>query len=154
MINTVNEKKFFKYKVKPIETKEEKTNDFNVTLGQTIKNIRKSIGMTQGDFANILGISSQQIHKYETGTDRISIEMLYKISNTIGCDIKLFLPKSETNNQIKPMYKVAEPTLKFNNKAKNKSYEAIELVKMFLSLPSEKRQAVINFVKKIQNKEK
>ena len=59
-----------------------KVQDFDIIVCKNIKSIRKMIGMTQQMLAKELGITSQQLHKYESGVDRISTRTLSQI-----CDI-------------------------------------------------------------------
>ncbi len=55
----------------------------------TLKKIRKSCGYTQIDLANILGIKQQQYSRYESGTNKISLEMYLKILDVCGYEIKI-----------------------------------------------------------------
>ena len=50
------------------------------TIGQTIKQIRKTKGMTQAQLGDIVGVTFQQIQKYEKDSNTPSIEMLKKIA--------------------------------------------------------------------------
>lgn len=62
----------------------------NKHIGFKIKKRRSSMGFTQADIANLMGITFQQIHKYETGINSISASQLYKISTILKADIKYF----------------------------------------------------------------
>ena len=56
--------------------------------------------MAQSDVAGKLGLSFQQIQKYETGANRISSSRLYEMSNILGvCVADLF---SELGPTAKP----------------------------------------------------
>jgi len=56
-------------------------------VGQRIRERRTTIGLTQEGLADLLTISYQQIQKYETGANRISISRLFEIS--LALDLKL-----------------------------------------------------------------
>ena len=74
------------------------TNDLNKYLftkltrviGANIKKYRLLRLYSQSDLANVLGISYQQIKKYETGENKISAAQLFILSDYLDCDIKLF----------------------------------------------------------------
>ncbi|WP_117194041.1 helix-turn-helix domain-containing protein [Rhizobium terrae] len=59
-------------------------------IGQQIRLRRGHLGMTQGALAKRLGISFQQVQKYETGANRINSSMLYEISLILEAPIAFF----------------------------------------------------------------
>ena len=46
--------------------------------GERVRSARKSKGLSQTDLAEALGLTFQQVQKYERGTNRISASMLYR----------------------------------------------------------------------------
>ena len=54
-----------------------------------LKEIRKSCGYTQTELANILGIKQQQYSRYESGTNKITLDMYLKILDVCGYEIEL-----------------------------------------------------------------
>lgn len=58
--------------------------DENVKLGERIRKKRKAMHLTQRDLAKHLGISVQQMQKYESGRNRISAVNLLSIESLIG----------------------------------------------------------------------
>lgn len=59
-------------------------------IGQLIKFRRKEIGLTQQDLADVLGITYQQVQKYESGQNRIRASMLVKIADVLKVDLMYF----------------------------------------------------------------
>ena len=53
----------------------------DVFLGQKLRNFRSRVGWTLMDLADRIGVSHQQIHKYEQGQSKISASMLYRLAN-------------------------------------------------------------------------
>jgi transcriptional regulator with XRE-family HTH domain len=51
---------------------------------------RMIVGMSQEKLGEALGITFQQIHKYERGTDRIGASRLQQIAKTLGVSIEFF----------------------------------------------------------------
>lgn len=54
-------------------------NEFNKQLGERIKELRLFHGYTQKAIGELLGVTFQQIQKYETGSNRITVYTLYKL---------------------------------------------------------------------------
>lgn len=57
------------------------------SIGQNIRSIRLSAGMTQVEVAAISGIDQRHISEIECGKSRAMDRTLYKIANAIGCSI-------------------------------------------------------------------
>jgi transcriptional regulator with XRE-family HTH domain len=47
-------------------------------------------GLTQQQMADLIGVTYQQAHKYETGLNRIAAGRLYQIAHVLGVDIGYF----------------------------------------------------------------
>jgi len=62
----------------------------NINIGQKIKLIRKSWGLSQIELAERIDVSFQQIQKYEKGLTRISVMRLQQISEVLGVNITVF----------------------------------------------------------------
>ena len=50
--------------------------DFRIELGQKLRALRTQNHLSQAALAKILGVSAQQIHKFETGKNALSINHL------------------------------------------------------------------------------
>jgi len=64
----------------------------NNQIGQLIREIRKSRYMTQMKLADLVGVSYQQIQKYEKGASSISVDRLKQISSALDVTIFTFFP--------------------------------------------------------------
>ena len=53
-------------------------------LGEKLRTLRKQAGWSLQELANKVGMSHQQIHKYELGYTKITITLLYKFSEIFG----------------------------------------------------------------------
>lgn len=61
-------------------------------IGSLIRLRRMQVGMSQAKLGEALGITFQQIQKYERGTNRISVSRLSEIAQALGVDAGFFLP--------------------------------------------------------------
>ena len=57
----------------------------DVITGEIIRRRRRELGMTMLDLSQSAGVAYQQIQKYETGTNRISVSKLIKLAKGLGC---------------------------------------------------------------------
>lgn len=75
----------------------------NLTIGSRLRMRRKELNITQQSLSQAIGISYQQIQKYENGSNRISADRLYYIANLLGVGISYFFKdsKADKNSDIK-----------------------------------------------------
>lgn len=59
----------------------------DVALGARIKKYRTMAGLSQSALATALGITFQQIQKYEKGSNRVAASRLMTIAQTLGCSL-------------------------------------------------------------------
>ena len=67
-----------------------KSKHVDVHVGKRLKQRRVLLGLSQTELANRLGISFQQVQKYEKAADRLSVSRLADISNVLGINIMYF----------------------------------------------------------------
>jgi transcriptional regulator with XRE-family HTH domain len=65
----------------------------DVAVGLRLRTLRKSRGMSQEQLGRALGITFQQIQKYERGTNRISASMLVKSARALDVAPTSLLPE-------------------------------------------------------------
>ena len=58
--------------------------DIDKALGARIRSLRTPLGIRQADLARIVGVSYQQIQKYEHGANRISVSTLFAVAQALG----------------------------------------------------------------------
>ena len=63
-----------------------------VFIGQRIRATRVAQRVSQGKLAVVLGVSFQQVQKYENGVNRVPILTLMAIAKIFGFGISHFLP--------------------------------------------------------------
>ena len=63
---------------------------------------RQAVGLTQQQLAKLVGVTYQQVHKYEKGINRVSVGHLHAIALALGTDVAYFFehlePVSTTAN--------------------------------------------------------
>ena len=68
-------------------------------VGQQIKRRRAILGLTQWRLADQIGISFQQLHKYEVGANRIPALRLHQIAQALGAPLDYFFEGSTVHSQ-------------------------------------------------------
>ncbi len=101
-------------------------------VGQRIRERRLARGITQQGLAKALGISYQQVQKYENGTNRISAGRLFVLARLLGADVADFFPTKEETTEANRVGSLVEF-----------SEDAVAAAKDFMALDSQRvRQAL------------
>ena len=66
-------------------------NDLDFFIGQKVKNRRSALRISQGKLGEQIGVSFQQVQKYENGKNRISASTLYSIAQVLGVKFSYFV---------------------------------------------------------------
>lgn len=66
-------------------------------LGAQLRQRRSILGMSQEKLAEQIGITFQQIQKYENGANRISASRLFELSKALNVPVGLFFENMEYN---------------------------------------------------------
>lgn len=78
-------------------------NTVDTYVGQRIRDKRNERGMSQTEVANALGVTFQQVQKYERGTNRVGASRLFDLSRILSVPIQYFF--AGLNNQSTPIEK-------------------------------------------------
>jgi transcriptional regulator with XRE-family HTH domain len=117
-------------------------------VGQRVRMRRLLLGLSQTKLADRLGLTFQQVQKYEKGTNRISASRLQRISQILQVPVAFFFEgapheRGERHAQTdapSPQYVsdyLATP-------------DGLHLTKAFMQIPNAKlRRAVVNLVEQI-----
>lgn len=70
--------------------------DVDAYVGARIGLRRSALGLSQSALAQQLGISFQQVQKYETGQNRISASRLHRTATVLGTSVETFFPPVDT----------------------------------------------------------
>jgi transcriptional regulator with XRE-family HTH domain len=64
--------------------------DVDRHVGERVRERRIMLGLTQHQFAELIGVTFQQAHKYEKGVNRMAAGRLYKTAQVLGVDVGYF----------------------------------------------------------------
>lgn len=68
-------------------------------VGRAIRTRRKLIGISQNALADDLGLTFQQVQKYERGTNRVSASKLFQIAGLLDTTVATFFDGLKHDNQ-------------------------------------------------------
>lgn len=108
------------YKFKDVD------NAVSVKIGARIRVMRGARGVSQEWLGEQLGITFQQIQKYEKGTNRVSVPVLFRIAEAFKCNVTDILSAVETDDlPDSPAFKSVEEL----DAIKNRVTKAIAILK-------------------------
>lgn len=65
-------------------------NPVDVHVGSRVRLRRMLVGMSQEKLGDMLGLTFQQVQKYEKGANRVGASRLYQISQILGVSVQFF----------------------------------------------------------------
>lgn len=78
--------------------KEKLSKEVETIIGSRLKERRTKLGLKLSDVARRLGITFQQVYKYEKGADRIPASRLFKLCKVLSVPYGFFDPDIEKDN--------------------------------------------------------
>jgi len=67
----------------------------DVEVGLNLRRVRRDRGLSQAEVGDALGITFQQVQKYERGANRVSASMLVKAARFLGVRAADLLPEED-----------------------------------------------------------
>lgn len=121
-------------------------NPVDVHVGNRVRIRRRTLSLSQTALADAVGITFQQIQKYENGKNRISSSRLQQIAHVLGVSVSFFfeeLPDRSKASNAKIGVASANFALKFAA-----SSEGLSLAKAFQNIKRrELRRSIVLLVK-------
>lgn len=74
-----------------VRAEDEGLNPVDLHVGAKVKTRRLMMGLSQEELATAIGVTFQQVQKYERGTNRISVSRLVEISRALKVPMEYFL---------------------------------------------------------------
>ncbi|MBL0690418.1 MAG: helix-turn-helix transcriptional regulator [Alphaproteobacteria bacterium] len=126
-----------------------KTDPVDIHVGGRIRIRRRLLGITQDDIATRVGVTFQQIQKYETSTNRISAGRLYRIGEQFGVPVAYFfegLPGQVASQRVDDILMVGDKKDRATIKAKIKKASLKEFSKMFSDLDEDHKIQIVSLM--------
>lgn len=119
-------------------------------IGKRIKKRRQQLRLSQTALGAAVGVSFQQIQKYERGANRVSAATLYEMAKSLDVPIGYFFealhgPRSATNEELDRKASLREDFVATD--------EGQRLVDAFMIMPKKMRPRVISLISAFENDE-
>jgi transcriptional regulator with XRE-family HTH domain len=85
------------------KTEDDGPNPVDLHVGGKVKTRRLMLGLSQEELAQAIGLTFQQVQKYEKGTNRISVSRLMDISRALKSPVDYFLSGAAAAMQSKKL---------------------------------------------------
>jgi len=102
-------------------------NPIDIHVGQKIKLRRTLLGMSQSELAEGLGLTFQQVQKYEKGANRVSASKMWKLRELLNIPVSFFFDGLETDS-------IDPETISLDR-------EALKMIRTYRNIPSQKVRA-------------
>lgn len=120
-------------------------NPIDAQVGNRVRLRRMLVGMSQEKLGEMLGLTFQQVQKYEKGVNRIGAGRLYQVANILGVPVTYFYEDvaDRQNEHLHTNAHASPPVMEFLS-----SGEGLQLALAFMRIKEAKvRKRVIDLVK-------
>ena len=114
-------------------------NPIDVYVGKRMRMRRTLLGLSQDELGKSLGVTFQQVQKYERGTCRVGASRLWDISRALNTTVSFFYEGLENSEEFLAnrgscdVAVLAEPTVQMDESALNRR-ETLELVRNYYKI--------------------
>jgi transcriptional regulator with XRE-family HTH domain len=98
------------------------------SIGLRIRERRMVLGLSQRQFGEMIGLTTQQVQRYELGFNSISASRLYEIAHNLGTPLEYFFEGLEQNESQLPL----------------RQSRLLDVMRSFGEMQNEKHQMVIS----------
>src|SRR3982751_2009046 len=126
-------------------------NPIDIQVGNRVRIRRMLMGMSQERLGDLLGLTFQQVQKYEKGVNRIGAGRLYEVARILGVPIDFFYEGVAATHQGSGFAEPesAAPVMEFVS-----SGEGLQLSLAFMKIKDPKvRKRVLDLVKSLADEE-
>ncbi len=138
-------------------TKEPKAQALDAHVGSRVRLRRTLLGMSQEKLAESLGITFQQVQKYERGVNRVGASRLYDLSRILDVPVGFFFegagfPVKPSRGATRSRAMVASPKAAYDA-GDMSDRETLELVRAFKSIRNPSmRKSVLDMIRSLSKK--
>jgi transcriptional regulator with XRE-family HTH domain len=112
----------------------------DVQIGQKIKALRGARNLSQTALGEKIGVSFQQVQKYENGSNRVGASRLHAIAATLNVDVRIFFSDQPQTDIGKSNSQASERAVFAA------SSEGVRLLDTFRALPKHQRRMTLGMI--------
>jgi len=132
-------------------------NPIDVHVGGRVRFRRMLLGMSQEKLGERLGLTFQQIQKYEKGINRIGASRLFDLAQVLGVPVQFFYEEAPAVAEVRPLMSVgfADQPAEHSIVEFLRSRDGLELNKAFVRIADVKaRRAIVDLVRSLANEDR
>jgi transcriptional regulator with XRE-family HTH domain len=99
-------------------------------IGMRIRACRTMLGLSQRQVGELIGVTCQQVQKYESGADSVSAGRLYEIARGLGAPLESFLGLDRKEWRLPPRQRVLLAAARDFGEVQNEKY--LEALNQFI----------------------
>lgn len=135
-----------------MQVNKKKPNPIDTHVGSRVRLRRTMLGLSQEKLGEALGITFQQVQKYEKGSNRIGASRLQRISEVLNVPVSFFFEDAPSSGQPSPGF--AEPSGGDYVADFLSSSEGLQLNRAFVKISDPKvRRRVVELVRSLAEEE-
>lgn len=126
----------------------------DIHVGKRLRLRRTILGMSQESLGTAIGITFQQVQKYERGTNRMGSSRLFEFAKLLGVPVGYFFEAYGTDDAYPTasapagMAGMAEPEMPSFDHEQLTSRETMEMMRAYYKIPSTKvRKSIFDLMK-------
>ena len=123
----------------------------DIHVGKKVRSRRTILGRSQEEIGSAVGITFQQIQKYERGLNRIGSSRLYEFSRLLGVSVGYFFEDVESNGEPANSSALAEGAFQFEHEIIDNK-EVLSLVRAYYGINSPTiRKKMLSLIKSLSD---
>jgi len=119
---------------RPGRQKSEKPNPVDIQVGSRVRLRRKMLGLSQEKLGEAIGLTYQQVQKYERGANRIGASRLYQLSEVLDVPVTFFYDDTDPVRALAIPAGFAEPPAEAFESDPLRRRETVELVEAYYAI--------------------
>lgn len=119
-------------------TSSEGPDPIDIHVGARMRLRRTLLGLTQGGLGKALGLTFQQIQKYERGSNRIAASTLHRLAHVLDVPVSFFFDDMPVDMAIRPSTDQEDALTR---------RESLELLRHYYRVPEAQRKQVYDLIK-------
>lgn len=132
------------------EAAPKRANPVDVHVGNRVRMRRIILGMSQERLGELLGLTFQQIQKYEKGANRVGASRLFQMSAALSVPIQYFFDELQLGTPQRPLTGFAEAGAEGEIAEFLSTREGVELYRAFVKIQDPKiRRSIIDLARNL-----
>ncbi len=102
--------------------------EINLFAGKTVHALRLTHGISCATLGKEIGVSGQQVQKYESGMNALSIDRLHTLATVFGVSVVVFFPIENAIQQHEALPPAGVRLLKLINKISEEHHDSLSAI--------------------------